>query len=217
MPIEINFIETIDCTIDYDIRDGHGVLQRFSVAPEDILLLCGGVPSRDITFLHVVITSSTENTLTASVNTDIYQVFRTINFGSRRISNDKMLVYDKDHHIGTSLFLNQVYFARQLGFIKLSTTALEWDGQERWDGYYRWARLGYQMTDRNDLEDFADLMRYFPRPVTNVGELVLSEDGYAFWKNHGFTWTGEFLLADDSPGMNHLQYYLALKKIDFIL
>ena len=73
------------------------------------------------------------------------------------------------------------------------------------------------MTDRNDLEDFADLMRYFPRPVTNVGELVLSEDGYAFWKNQGFTWTGEFLLADDSLSMNHLQHYLALKKIDFIL
>ena len=90
----------------------------------------------------------------------------------------KCLFYDKGQRIGTGLFLNQVFFARQFDFIQLSTTALEWDGEERWDGYYRWARLGYQMTDRNDLKDFADLVRYFPRPVANVGELVLSENGF---------------------------------------
>jgi hypothetical protein len=110
-----------------------------------------------------------------------------------------------------------VRFARKLGFRKLSTTALEWDGYERWDGYYRWARLGYQMADRNDLEDFEDLMRYFPRPIANLCELVSCDDGYAFWKNHGFTWTGEFLLADDSASMKYLRRYLTLKQIDFIL
>lgn len=217
MPTEINFIETLNCTINYDVRDGHGVLQRYAVDQENILLLCGGIPSRDLLFVTVVITSISENALTVSVDTNLYYVFRTINFESGRISNDKMRVYDKGQYIGTSLFLNQVFFARQFGFIKLSTTALEWDGQERWDGYYLWARLGYQMTNRNDLEDFADLVRYFPRPVTNIGELVLTEDGYTFWKNQGFTWTGEFLLADDSPSMNHLRRYLALKQIDFIL
>ncbi|HEY4060939.1 MAG TPA: hypothetical protein VGM30_03520 [Puia sp.] len=164
MPIELNYINS-NCTVDYDVRDGHGILQKYSVTRENILLLCGGVPSRDLSFVHVMITSSTENAMIVSVHTDLYQVFRTINFEFGIIFNDKMLVYNKEQCIGTSLFLNQVSFARQFGFIKLSTTALEWDGQERWDGYYRWARLGYQMTDRNDLEDFADLVRYFPRPV----------------------------------------------------
>jgi hypothetical protein len=120
-------------------------------------------------------------------------------------------------YLGTCLFLNQVSYARKLSFIKLNTTALEWDGTERWDGYYRWARLGYQIIDRNDLEDFADLMRFFPRPETSVGELVLSEEGYTFWKSQGFTWTGEFLLTDDSPSMNHLRHYLGLKQINFTL
>jgi len=110
-----------------------------------------------------------------------------------------------------------VISARQQGFHKLNTTALEWDGHQRRDGYYRWARLGYQMTDPSDLNDFTNLLRYFPRPIKSLGELVLSEDGYAFWKNQGFTWTGQFLLADNSPSMTHLRHYLTLKKIEITL
>jgi hypothetical protein len=168
LPVETNYISNLKCEINYDVQDGHGVLQRFNVKPSDILQLCGGIPSRDVLFVHVEIISGTETTLTVSIHTDLYQVFRTISFGLKRIFNDKMRVYKKDHHLGTSLFLNQVAFARKLGFIKLGTTALEWDGHERWDGYYRWARLGYQMTDRNDLEDFADLLRFFSRPEASV-------------------------------------------------
>ena len=215
MPVETNYITSITCTIEYSIQDGHGVLERYSLTPPDLVELCGGVPSRDVLFVCVDMVSSTDMSMTVSVATDLYQVFRTVNFSLKRISNDKMRVYWKGRHLGTSLFLNQVRFARKLGFRKLSTTALEWDGYERWDGFYRWARLGYQMTDRNDLEDFEDLMRYFPRAVANLNELVLSDDGFEFWKNQGFTWTGEFLLADDSVSMKYLRCYLILKKIDF--
>jgi hypothetical protein len=81
-----------------------------------------------------------------------------------------------------------VVFARQLGFRKLAVYAMEYDMGERIDGYYRWARLGYEMTDRNDLEDFAELMRYCPVPAKTLSELVLTEAGYDFWKVQGFDW-----------------------------
>ena len=215
MAIETNFIGAIECAIGWEVRDNHHVLEHFGVTREDVLQLCGGVPAREVLFVNVEIISSSDYTVIASVQTNLYQVFRTINFDSKEIFNDKMRVFDKEQHLGTSLFLNQVAYARQLRFIRLNTTALEWDGNERWDGYYRWARLGYQMTDRNDLEDFNDLKRYFSHPVENLSEMVLLEDGYAFWINQGFTWVGEFLLAADSPSMEHLRRYLTMKKIDF--
>lgn len=181
MATETNFIGAIECAIGWEVRDNHHVLDQYSVTREDVLQLCGGVPAREVLFVNVEITSSTAYTVTVNVQSNLYQVFRTINFDSKEIFNDKMRVFDKEQHLGTCLFLNQVAYARQLGFIRLSTTALEWDGIERWDGYYRWARLGYQMTDRNDLEDFNDLKRYFTPPVANLSEMVLRDDGYAFW------------------------------------
>lgn len=213
MAESLNHIRTSTAPIAYTVRDGHQVMGRFDLQPEDLLQLCGGVPRSDLLFVHVNITSITENTLTVAIDTDHYQTFRTINFASRRISNDQMRVFTKGEHIGTSLFLNQVVFARQREFRKLAVYAMEYDMDERVDGYYRWARLGYEMTDRNDLEDFAGLMRYSPVPAKTLSELVLTDAGYAFWKEQGFDWTGEFLLADDSPSMRHLRQYLELKGI----
>ena len=191
MSTRLNYISDTDCAMTYDIRDSHGVLLRYNI------------------------TSSSERTVTVTVASDLYFVFRTINFDLKIIFNDKMRVYQKGQHIGTTLFLNQVAFARRLGFVKLKVTAIDHDGTERVDGYYRWARLGYQMTDRNDLEDFAEQMRQLSRPEQTPGELVLSEDGYRLWKLIGQTWTGEFRLADNSLSMIHLKKYLKLKGIDF--
>jgi len=134
MAIETNFIGVIECAIAWEVRDNHYVLDRYSITREDVLQLCGGIPAREVLFVNVEITSSTAYTVTVNVQTDLYRVFRTINFDSKELFNDKMRVFNKEQHIGTSLFLNQVAYARQLGFIRLSTTALEWDGIERWDG-----------------------------------------------------------------------------------
>lgn len=201
----------------YDIRDFHGVMDRFGLKPEDLLELCGGIPIPDLQFLHVTIDSASEHTLRVAVASDRYSAFRTINFSSKRIFNDTIRVFTKGEHIGTSLFINQVVVARQLGFRRLTVFAADYDVDERIDGYYRWARLGYQMTDRNDLEDFVDLMRYCPSPAKTLSELVLTESGYAFWKEQGFAWNGEFLLADGSPSMVHLQQYLEIKGIVILL
>jgi hypothetical protein len=211
----LNYISDTDCTITYDVRDSHGVMSRYNITSQDLLEICGGIPDRNQLFANVTITSSSDHAVTVCVASDLYFVFRTINFSLKIIFNDKMFVYQKEQHIGTSLFLNQVAFARKLGFVKLKVTAIDYDGTERVDGYYRWARLGYQMTDRNDLEDFAEQMRSLSRPEQTLSELILSEDGYRLWKLIGQTWTGEFRLADNSPSMLHLRKYLKLKGIDF--
>ena len=72
------------------------------------------------------------------------------------------------------------------------------------------------MNDWDDMEDLQSMLRYFPRAVKDLSELVLSEDGYSFWKLNGFTWTGEFILINGSKSMIHLEKYLQLKQINFI-
>lgn len=215
MSITINHIGTSACTITYVIRDNHGVLSGFNITPEDLLQLCGGIPDQEQLFANVDIESITSHAVKVIVDSNLYRVCRTINLKRRVIFNDKMRVYEKNKGIGTNLFLNQVVFARRLGFIKLTVVAIDYDGDEKVDGYYRWARLGYQMIDRNDLEDFADMMRALRRPEKTVGELVLTEDGYNIWKISGQDWIGEFQLADESESMEHLYRYLALKSFDF--
>jgi hypothetical protein len=88
-----------------------------------------------------------------------------------------------------------------------------------WDGYYRWARLGYQMYDPSQLKRLKQLRQQGDRPEKNLSELVLSmdnDDGYEFWKlaaKH-FTWDGKFELKDNSDSMKHLLKYLGKKKIN---
>lgn len=217
MDATINHIHTFPTAVNYNVKDTHGVLQRYGLENEDCLQFCGGIPRADLMFINVSISSATQNTLQVAVDTDWYQAFRTINYISRRISNDNLRVYHKEEGVGTALFLNQVIFAREYGFRKLSAFAMERDMGERVEGYYRWARLGYQMTDRNDLDDFSNLMKYAPFPAKTLSELVLDDAGYAFWREQGFDWTGEFLLKDGSPSMNHLEKYLALKGINVLL
>jgi hypothetical protein len=216
MAVLLNDIGNSDSIPGYEVKDSHRVLQRYGFTKEDVLQLCGGIPTEEQMFTNVSITSSTEHTVVASVDSNLYSAVRTINFQSKVIYNDYIRVFSPGQHVGTTLFLRQVLSARRHGFIKLKATAIDYDGSERADGYYRWARLGYQMTDRNDLEDFAAQMLRLSRPEQTVGELVLSESGYTLWKLIGQTWIGEFRLADDSPSMRHLLEYLEIKGIDFV-
>ena len=216
LSIKINFIDEDICQINDTVNDIHGVMTKYGHGLKGIINLCGGVPSKRILFIHVDIQSVSNDTLVIQIITDLYRLHRTINFSLRTIFNDKMVVFNKYAHIGTSLFLNQVKHARLANFRKLSTTAVAPDGIDDWDGYYRWARLGYQMNDWDDMEDLQSMLRYFPRAVKDLSELVLSEDGYSFWKLNGFTWTGEFILINGSKSMIHLEKYLQLKQINFI-
>jgi len=119
---------------------------------------------------------------------------------------------------------SQVQYARKKGFQELRTQAQsrEYDtdvaGKE-WDGYYRWARLGYQMYDTVQLKRLDELLQQGNRPEKTLGELVLSldnDDGYKFWKTAAvnFTWDGKFELQDNSVSMNHLLKYLVKKNIN---
>lgn len=215
---------TYPATLNVYSDDYAGLVQaQWKITFEDLIQLCGGIPSQQITEMDLTITTVSIDALKVEIATEFYYVARTIDFNNGVISNDLMDVFDEDEFTGTTLFLFQVQYARKKGFHELRTQAQsrEYDtgvaGKE-WDGYYRWARVGYQMYDPAQLKRLNELLQQGKRSEKTLGELVLSldnDEGYTFWKKAAvdFTWDGKFELKDNSVSMTHLRKYLVKKNI----
>ena len=129
-----------------------------------------------------------------------------------------MRVYTPGNHIGKALFINQMKSAMALKFKAISAFAQCNSGDEDdWEGYVFWAKIGFMMTDYDDIMDFEDMMKYYPNSKETLGELVLTEDGCDYWRRDGFGWQGKFYLWDNSPSMHQLKTYLNLKGLMWML
>ena len=53
------------------------------------------------------------------------------------------------------------------------------------------------------------------RKEATLSELMQSESGRQLWKKTGFTWIGNFFLADGHPCLDYLRKHLRRKKINF--
>jgi hypothetical protein len=210
--IQTNFIDERFPSIRIELNNASK--GKLPVAILDIINLCGGIPSPDITNVHVNITPTYASSLSVKINADQYEVARNMDFEIGRIDNNYMHVKDKGKGIGTNLFLNQVRTARKLGFKKLYMVAFAPSDELAWYGYYFWANLGFQNTDVDDYLNWANAMG---RKEPTLSELMQSESGRELWKNTGFTWIGNFYLAKGHPCLEYLRMHLQRKKIDFSL
>ena len=201
------------------------IIATFGFSENDVIQLCGGIPSADISNMKVAFLGKSKHVIRVEIDCDLYFIQQTIDFNLKIISNDLMHAKSEDNNIVTSLFLSQVKQARKMGFTALYAQAQsrEYDtGIEsiEWEGYFRWARLGYQMYLPEDIKRFNLILKNAtpPRPEVTLSGLVLSDkddQGYEFWKKlqSNFTWSAKFELADGSESMNHLLTFLKKKKI----
>ena len=60
-----------------------------------------------------------------------------------------------------------------------------------------------------EIRRFENLIMKFKRKEKNLNELLLSENGSAFWEEHGFTWYGNFDLTYNSENLKILHNYIA--------
>ena len=213
MPILTNYLDDRLPIVDIELNDTLPVLGQYHLSPFDIINLCGGIPSPEITSVRVVINSTFSSALSVQIFTDQYEVVRNIDFQIGRIDNNFMLVRERGQGLGTKLFLTQVQTARQLNFKRLHTTALAPNDDLNWSGYYFWAELGYENTD---IEEYRAWATEMGRGEPTLSELVQSESGRQLWKQSGFTWIGNFYLANDHPCMGYLRRHLERKGIDFV-
>jgi GNAT superfamily N-acetyltransferase len=114
--------------------------------------------------------------------------------------------------LGTRIFASQVAGLRALGVERLSTLAAR---NHEANGYYTWARLGYNMRLSGDLRQ--QLHEHFgdkgPGRAAQMTDLMRSKAGRDWWREHGHTWLGEFDLRDGSASMRMLQKYLKHRQI----
>ncbi len=214
MPIRTNYLDDLSPAVDIELNDIQPILGQYHFSPLDLINLCGGIPGPDITSVRVIMHSTFSSALSVQIYADQFEVVRNMDFQIGRIDNNFMLVKDRGQGLGTKLFLTQVQTARRLHFRRLHTTALAPDDELGWSGYYFWAELGYENTDVEEYKVWATEMG---REEPTLSELVQSESGRQLWRQSGFTWIGNFHLADGHPFLSYLKRHLERKGIDFPL
>ena len=115
---------------------------------------------------------------------------------------------------GSEIFFNQVNSFKKKGYRKLETFAAM---GETYNGYYTWARLGYEMREgslgrakfKSRISEAEDENI---KSVNSLSELMTFSEGRSWWKENGVQFNGEFDLSDNSKSMFILNKYMEEKK-----
>lgn len=114
---------------------------------------------------------------------------------------------------GTEIFTNQVKEFQKKGYKKLETLAAKSDTL---NGYYTWARLGYDFVNPSSQDDFDELVSSSVdndiSSARSLPELMSFPKGREFWKKNGFEFDGAFDLSENSKSMFILNRYNENKK-----
>lgn len=112
--------------------------------------------------------------------------------------------------IGARVFADQVRAAQQAGISRIVTEAARMEGgQNPLNGYYTWARLGYNVSfSKAPPELRAQVAGQFGKSVRTLQDLMAKPGGPAWWKQHGQAFTGTFDLKPGSKSLRALDAYL---------
>jgi hypothetical protein len=192
MPIATNFTDDVlpNASILYfDTRE-----ESLPVSVTVLLNLCGGIPAPDVSNVRVEIYGTYSSAFTIKVFTDQYEAYRSVDFSIGRIDNNYLFVNEQGDGLGTNLFLNQYQAARALGFRRIHLTAMApFEDEPHWNGHYFWACLGFRNADTAEFAAWATAMG---RDEPTLTDLIQTEEGREMWKRTGFTWLGDFFLAE---------------------
>jgi len=211
MPLVTNYIDYVLPEADISF---HGTnMADLPVSVTELLNLCGGIPAPTVSGLRVEILGNGTSAFSVKVFADQYEAVRTIDFSIGRIDNNYLFVNEPGQGFGTNLFLTQFQAGRARGCRRIHLTAMApFDDEQHWNGYYFWACLGFRNAD---VAEFSEWAHEMGRPEPTLTDLMQTEEGRNFWKATGFTWLGDFFLADGPDCIAQLRAHLERKGIDF--
>ncbi len=140
-----------------------------------------------------------------------FKMIRIIDTKNKEITNEYFLIKDESKYKGqgANIFNQQVQFASKEGYSTIFTSAARGD---RYNGYYTWARLGYDTNSNYDLKKIGVLIEDFnttnKTDVKTFRELLSTKTGQEFWKKEGFSFEGTFDLSENSKSMITLKNYI---------
>lgn len=187
------------------------------ISTEDLALLVGNSPFEGDFKLNVQsFGDDNSGGLMVSIDSEFVNYGRTIDIHRGKMRNEIECEYlnvkTKGQGLGTKIFANQVKTAQKLGINLFCTAAREEDK----NGYYTWARLGYDFSSSVYLNYFLNSLQKSEdeeiKSVKSLPELMSFPKGQKWWKENGYSFSGAFDTSEGSNSMILFEEYLSKKK-----
>lgn len=162
------------------------------------------------------------DTIEVRIKHDSFRAVRRIGVnkaGQGYIYNEEFFIEKKSqgNGLGTAVFERQVENAREMGISYIKCHAAKENPNPpppNWNGYYTWARFGYDadLSDdstfaEQDAEVFAEARRRFN--AKTLQDVMSTKDGRDWWKENGQdVYVAKFDLSDESRSMAIFGEYL---------
>jgi len=151
---------------------------------------------------------------------DSHYANREIYWNERRIHNALLTVTKQEtpppgtppEKLGIKMFVNQVQAAKKLGFKSFDVDAAGSKQSSRYNGYYTWARFGYEPNGWSGKE-IAENLQIAGRKEKDLWTLMSTKEGQEWWKEEGESWSGLFYLQEGSRNLQRLKEYAAAQGI----
>jgi hypothetical protein len=134
------------------------------------------------------------------------RMFR-VDEGKLKVANQYFRLGDamKAKTSGTEIFAAQVEGLRKLGVDRIETMAARQDGKGGYNGYYTWARLGYDAPFRTKVASAPPAVL----AARTLHEVMSTAEGREWWKLKGRSFQGTFKITPtgDSPSERMLHAY----------
>jgi len=186
-------------------KGGKQFLKGLGGSSQDLAALAGGAPGDDIQISYSKNSDGDhEAIIELTGKDDTHDATRIVTIdsdtGEKSMMNSTFYVHrvaNRGKGIGTKLLHRQVKKAAELGIESIETEAMGAKQTPSFNGYYTWARLGYDgRIGSAHTTDSKKLKSEFPEAV-RISDLMKSKEGRTAWKENGGTFFGSF---DTRPG-----------------
>lgn len=163
-------------------------------------------------YKDISISEYDQDRIIVTVTSDALTYTRVINTKEKTIYNDLMLITDgfyKGYGIGSKHFINQAESAAKEGYKAIHASLERADGLRASNGYYTFARLGYQ-PPKDFLLSITKGTQYEGLPLYKI---LATKDGRNWWREKGDSFKGRFDLHENSISMLTLREYAKAKGI----
>ena len=144
-----------------------------------------------------------------------YRSVRTIDPVDKVINNEGMEVSEskRGSGIGASIFHSQVQAASADGYKAIYTTASGRSGQKA-NGYYTWARLGYDADIDGPGSFLSGTVKEYAKEngFRRVSDFMRTPEHREWWKENASTFGGKFDLSEGSQSRKVLDAYVQAKR-----
>jgi predicted GNAT family acetyltransferase len=194
-------------------RKGMSLFNRIS--NKDFVSLGGDTPDSDLIIKKIETGMMSQNDMRIAIKTDKYESLVTVSKYGNNLSFDidhvDVFKEFEGHGLGAKMFANMLNAAEKNGFENIELRAAKGiHGGRAYNGYYTWARFGFELRNDQQKAYFLNLVKTKGesstiRSATSLQELMRTKEGQKFWFDNGFDYLGSFNIKKDKAYF--LDYY----------